>query len=243
VNARYQRMCIWCGPVLAVLFLFGFGVLARFIPPPDPALAAEAIAAKYRGDAFRIRLGMELSMWAGALSLPWAVAISVQMKRIEGAFSPLTYVQLGMGILLVPEFIIPFYFFLTAAYRPERSVEVIQTLNDLGWLPFDGLIYTVCLEALVIGIAILGDKQERPVFPRWVGYLNVWCALLMAPAGLDFFFKSGPLAWNGMIAWWVLFVAFFVWLAVMTTTTLRAISNHESEFSSWKADELTVGRL
>lgn len=37
------------------------------------------------------------------------------------------------------------------------------------------------------------------VFRRWVGYLNIWAALLLAPAVLIYFFKTGPFAWNGIL--------------------------------------------
>jgi hypothetical protein len=105
----------------------------------------------------------------------------------------------------------------------------MQTLNDLAWLPFTGVIYTIVVQALVIGIAVLMDKREKPVFPRWFGYLSIWCALLFCPAGLDVFFHSGPLAWNGLVAWWVLLVAFFVWLTTLSIVLLAAIRGQQAE--------------
>jgi hypothetical protein len=229
VNARAQRLCAWCGPLLALVFFVGFWVIAGFIPPPDPAEPALAVATRFREHANSIRLGLLLCFYAGVLCVPWVAAISVQLKRIEGRYSPLTYAQLGLGICLPFEFIVPIYFWQTAAFRPERSPEIIQTLNDLGWLPFTGLVYTIVLQAIVIGIAVLMDKREKPVFPRWFGYFSIWAALLFCPAGLDVFFKNGPLAWNGFIAWWVLLVTFFVWLVVLTAVVLKAIRNQETE--------------
>lgn len=232
MNTRTQRMCLWCGPLMAIVFFVGFGLIARFIPPPQPALSATEIADLYRQHSLRIRLGVQMAMWAGVLCVPWVIAVGLQMKRIEGRFAPLAYVQIALGLLLPLEFIVPLYFFQAAAYRPERSAEVVQALNDLGWLPFTGLVYTVVAQAIVIGAAILADKRTTPIFPRWAGYFSIWAGLLMAPASLDVFFINGPLAWNGAIAWWVLLVAFFVWLIGLTVVTFQAIGSHEREHST-----------
>jgi hypothetical protein len=62
----------------------------------------------------------------------------------------------------------------------------------------------------------------------------------MAPASLDVFFTNGPLAWNGAIAWWVLLVAFFVWLIGLTVVTFQAISSGQMECSAHRT-EPTIG--
>jgi hypothetical protein len=203
-------------------------VIAGFIPPPSPAEPA-AVAARFREHANSIRLGLVLCFYAGALCAPWIAAISVQLKRIEGRFSPLTYTQLALGACLPFEFIVPIYFWQTAAFRADRSPEIVQTLNDLGWLPFTGVVYTIVVQAIVIGIAVLMDKRAEPVFPRWFGYFSIWAALLFCPAGLDVSFKGGPLAWNGLIAWWVLLVTFFLWLITLSVLLFAAIRSQEAE--------------
>ena len=72
-----------------------------------------------------------------------------------------------------------------------------------------------------IGIAILIDRRERPVFPRWAGYFNLWVALLISPAGVVVFFKQGPFSWNGIVGFFTPLVAFAGWIAVMTAVLLR----------------------
>jgi hypothetical protein len=132
-------------------------------------------------------------------------------------------------MLLPLEFIIPIYFWLTAAFRAGRSPESIQTLNDLGWLPFTGLVFTIVAQAVLIGVAALTDRRAKPIFPRWLGYFSIVSAVLFFPAGLDVFTETGPIAWNGWLAWWVLVAAFFVWLVVVSAVVLRAIRNQEIE--------------
>jgi hypothetical protein len=211
------------------LFFLGFGVIARFIPPPSPSSSAANVAALYRDHATAIRAGMIISMYALVFYVPWSATISVQLKRIEGRHSPLTYAQLALGAGLPVAFFPALYFFANAAFRSDRSPEIIQTLNDQGWLPFTGIIYAIFVQNLVIGIAVLSDTRAVPVYPRWFGYFSIWCAFLYCPASLDVFFTSGPLAWNGLFTWWLSLVAFFVWLVVTTVLTLRTITTQQAE--------------
>jgi hypothetical protein len=43
------------------------------------------------------------------------------------------------------------------------------------------------------------------------------------PGGLIVFFKTGPLAFHGFVAYYFPIVVFFIWLVVMTTFSIRAI--------------------
>jgi hypothetical protein len=38
------------------------------------------------------------------------------------------------------------------------------------------------------------------------------------------FFKTGPLAWNGLLAMYVPVITYFIWLSVMSFFTIRAAS-------------------
>jgi hypothetical protein len=62
-----------------------------------------------------------------------------------------------------------------------------------------------------IAVAILLDRSPRPVFPRWVGYLNLWVPLSCFPAFLIYFFKSRPLAWQGILVFYLGLATFGAW--------------------------------
>ena len=49
----------------------------------------------------------------------------------------------------------------------------------------------------------------------------------MAPASLLGFFKSGPFAYNGLLAFWLVAIDFFLWMLVMSAVAFRAVSNDE----------------
>ena len=101
---------------------------------------------------------------------------------------------------------------------------MIQTLNDAAWLMFVGIVCTAVVQFLVIGLAILQDKRATPIFPRWSGYYCLWTALLVTPGSFVPFFKSGPLAWNGLLSWWIPVAVLALWFFVMTPVLLRAIN-------------------
>jgi hypothetical protein len=65
--------------------------------------------------------------------------------------------------------------------------------------------------------------------PRWVGYANLWAALGIAPASFVVFFHTGPLAWNGVLAWWLVLVDFFAWMCVMAYALSHAIAQQARE--------------
>jgi hypothetical protein len=232
MNVRMQKACALGGAVMALAFLFGFWVLAGFIPPPDPKNDAMLTAQIFAEHPTGIRLGMILTMFAASLMVPWVSLITVYMKRIEGGQAPLAYAQLGLGAMLSVEFLLPLMVWEAATYRPQRSPEIIQFANDVSWLIYVGLSSTGVIEALVIGLAILADRNASPVFPRWLGYFNVWVALMFTPGSVNVFFKDGPLAWNGIIAWWLVLAAFSIWLPVMTWQLWLAVNRQAAALST-----------
>jgi hypothetical protein len=172
---------------------------------------------------------MLLMSISGALVAPFVAVISIQMKRIEGASPILTYTQLSAGSVGALFFIIPSLIFSCAAYRPERAPELTSLLNDLAWFFMVMPVAAAFVQNLAIAFAIFSDKRPQPVFPRWLGYLNIWVALLFAPGGLITFFKTGPFAWNGLLAFYVAGVVFGIWFIVMVIMLHKAIDQQARE--------------
>jgi hypothetical protein len=50
----------------------------------------------------------------------------------------------------------------------------------------------------------------------------------MAPASLMGFFKAGPFAFHGLLAFWLVALDFFIWMLVMSWVMLRVIRSEES---------------
>lgn len=225
------RACTWSGIACVVLLLVGFWGVAGFIPPPSPNASAHDIAQMFRDDKTSIRAGMIISAFGCALMAPWFAALSVHLKRIEGRYSPLSSLQLGLGMILTLEFIIPLMFWETATFRDDRQDDLIRLVNDLAWIQFVALTSTVVLQALVIGTAIVMDKRETPVFPRWAGYYTLFNVFIWSGGSFTVFFKEGLLAWNNLIAWYLPLAEFCLWLVVMTKLMLEATAQLERELS------------
>jgi hypothetical protein len=77
------------------------------------------------------------------------------------------------------------------------------------------------LQLAAIGFAILGDTSPKPVFPRWIAYLNFWVAILFQPGALVPLFKHGPFAWDGLLAFWMPLGVLGIWVVVMFVALLR----------------------
>lgn len=155
------------------------------------------------------------------------------MRRIEGHWSSLAIIQLASGLLVCLLFSYPCLLWGTAAFRPEaQPAQVTQVLNDLGWITFVGFAMTVIVQFVAVGIAILRDRRQTPVYPRWAAYYCLWGSALLAPGNVVLAFRHGPLAWNGLFALWIPLAVFGGWLVLMTYLTLRAISNQERATST-----------
>ena len=209
----------WCGVIYLAMLFVGWLVIAGFFPLHQPSAGAEEISAILRNDVNRIRVGMVVVMWGAAIFLPFAATVADYVSRIEGRNGPLTRIttMAGYGNAMLTFY--PPMYWLVAAFRPERSNELLYLLNDIGWLQFIGGLSLVMPMIVVVGICALYDKSPTPVFPRWCGFACFLGFVLMLPDQLLFFFQSGPFAWNGLIAFWIpvpvfslIFVMFFYFL-------------------------------
>jgi hypothetical protein len=64
-------------------------------------------------------------------------------------------------------------------------------------------------------------------FPRWFGYYAVWTALMFEAGAIAFLTRSGPFAWNGLLALWSPVVTFFAWMIVLAVLLFRAIASQD----------------
>jgi hypothetical protein len=226
-----QRAMAWTGPIMLVLWVGAFIVLAKFIPPPDPQDSAREVLNRYADDTDALRIGLVVTLFASALLVPFAAVISTQMRRIEGGVGPLSLTQVVSAGLLSMEFIVPIMVWLTAAYRgfDLESARTIQMLNDMGWLMFVAVISSVIVQIACFGAAILIDDRAEPIFPRWSGYFMLWVCLLLSPTALCVFFKHGPFAWNGLFAFYVPLTAYATWMIVTYALLRRAIDHEQRE--------------
>ena len=224
-----QLLCAHSALAFVVFLAIGVFGFAGWLPPVLPSRSADEIAQMFQQDGARIRIGMALLAFGCIFWWPLAAAISAQMKRIEGYRQhPLAAVQLTSASGTVVALLMASFFWLVAAYRPDTMpATTIQMFHDYGWFCFIGMYPPIVLQVVAIGICILMDRSSKPVYPRWVGFANFWIALGFMPGALVPFFKTGPFAWNGVLAFWLVAVLFFAWILMMWWTTVQAIQQPE----------------
>jgi hypothetical protein len=228
-NLHVVRWLTWTGPVL-ITVLFGGMVMAKMMPPPSPSSSPEVITAMYVEDRNQIILGCVIMMFAWCMWATYCPAIMMMIRRTERGRPVITYTSIALIAAGAVFFCMIPLTWSVAAYRAGTvSPEITRTLNDWAWFNFLFTVPPFIFWFLLVAVAIFNDHNEKPIYPRWVAYCNIWIAILAMPAAVIGFFKTGPFAWDGIFAFWVPVVAFGIWFVVMTTTTLQAVSREERE--------------
>ncbi|BBY80205.1 hypothetical protein H7I53_15600 [Mycolicibacterium pulveris] len=220
MTGRHQRLCVWVGLLFLPLFWIGL-MVAGWFPPPSPHLTTAEVVEMFTTDRTRLRFGVLILTSAAPLLAFYGAALTHQIKRSVDASSPLATAQTLVAACLILEFIIPQMIWQAGAYRSERDPELIRLCYDIGWLMYIGVVGTAIVQMVLCSIAILQDRRPEPLMPRWIGYLCLWSAVGVAGGSFCVFFQTGPLAWNGLIAFWLLAVAFFAWMVTMSWGMLR----------------------
>ncbi|WP_183093581.1 hypothetical protein [Nocardioides stalactiti] len=233
-QTRADYLITRIGLLLVVLYvvpgLLGFAVFAGFWPPPGPDLTAQQIADYFVEHQTGLTIGMVLMAFCGPWYVVWSAAISRVIERIEGPMGILAHVQFIGGVLTGLVTFTPATIWITAAIRAEdHSPETIQTLYDFGWMFFDTTFVCSAIQSIAIGVAVLIDRRATPLFPRWFAWMSFLTAACYVPLMLMPFFRTGPVAWDGAVSFWVVFVEFFAFTAVATVLTWRALKRLESE--------------
>jgi hypothetical protein len=224
IDKGIQKACVWIAVVALVVVSAGI-FIAMAIPPPRPSDSAAQVAARYVHHHDRIRIGSFLTVSGAGFLVPFVAAIGWQMRRMAGnAAGLLAVAQIAAGTLGCFMFIVGPIFWMAAAFRPEaQSGGTLIALQDTGNIPFFGVGTWAMVQTLALAAGVLTDQRDRPVYPRWFGYLGVWVAVLFIPAPIDMFFKTGPFAYNGLFVFWLPGGAFFLWFGIAVWLTLRAI--------------------
>lgn len=224
LNHRSQLLCLWSGPVMLLLFWFGFMYCAGYLPPPPADLAPAQLVLRIQNNLSGFRIGMLVTMFGFSLMVPWAVGIAARVRLPEGRHPVLTHTQIGCAAIgsLIGQGAT--WIFEAVAYRLDDSDPfIIRALHDLAWFTFLAPWPSFTIWCFALAMAILGDTRSPPELPRWCGFLSLWTGILFIPACLIFWFKVGPFSWNGLIAFYVPVFIFFIWVVGLTVPALMAV--------------------
>lgn len=226
-----ELILLWSMPLIWVFWLAAFLAFPGFVQPMSPGMTAQEVADFYFApeNLTRIRYSMVVFNWFGVALVPLLVMIALQINRMAHRTPLFTYCFVGCIAGGPTLFCIANLFWLIAAFRPERDPELVMLFNDMAWITFTSQVTFLVAQNVFLAFAIYLDRQARRVFPAWVAHFNMATAIAMAPAGFAAMHMDGPLAWDGLVSFWIKNGAIAAWMVVMTFVLGKAIYRQRRE--------------
>lgn len=221
--------CAWSGFAAIVFFIIGGVLLGGMIPPLLHANdAPEELVRKVTEHLFSIRIGSVFLMISFMLFGPFGAGMAALTRRAEQrpgfSYVQLIFTACGTMVALLVAFT-----WALMAFRPdEYHPTTVQMFADFAYFLAVFSVPVFGGWCVMIALPILLAEEGKEPFPRWIAYVNLWAVLLFAPGQLVLFFKDGPFSWHGIVALWIPFVAFFLWILIMSFALLSAAKRGNS---------------
>lgn len=229
---RLQRWSAWSGFLVLVLMLVAYGI-GDLLSPMSPTMTANEVRDFLVENQHGILLCVAIMVLTVPFEYPYVVATSMQMKRVEGGWGWLSMVQLTTGVVAPTGFFYPLAILAAAAYRPEsHSPDVLSAMTDIFWLMYVGNACIFVLQVWSIGFASYFDQRAKPIFPRWYAHLSMLLGVLLISGAFVFLNKTGPFAWNGILAQGIPAITYLVWKVATPLVLLKAIKGEEAELAA-----------
>jgi hypothetical protein len=201
---RSMRIGLWCNYVFVAATAIGWLGIAHFWAPARADLTAAATKTWFTQTHHAgVLVGCSIFYIAAGLLTPGSIAMACMLSRIEGR-RPLW--SLTMGVCGVFISLIIFFnccAWIVAAYRKESGADVIQGWYDWSWFAFLlGWIY-LTIEMVASALVELMDNRAEPMVPRWFSWATLAGAITIFFAAGPAFFKSGPFAYHGLLAFYL----------------------------------------
>jgi hypothetical protein len=224
-----ELILFWTLPVLAIIWVSAFFLFPGFVHPMSPTMSAEEVAAFYRDETARIRYSMILFNWFGVGLVPLVILLAMQVRKMAHRTPILSYSLVACAGGPPSLFLVANMFWLLGAFRPERAPELTQMFNDLAWVTFTILVPYLIAQSLLLALAIYWDRRDQPIFKPWVAHFNLVVAAALAPACFAALAFDGPIAWDGLLSFWVKNIAIAAWIIVMGVVLGQTIRRQRAE--------------
>jgi hypothetical protein len=230
ISERSQIALVWCSLILGVAYGLALGVLLRMIPPPAATQTAQQIHDWYLARQTEIKLGATIAAWTSAFMVPFWAVVAIQISRQEKGRPIWTATALVSGALLSIFLVLPPIFFGAAAFTPSRAPDVTAIMHQLGVLTLVTTDqYFIFAFVAVTVMCFVRPRANHSPFPRWFGYFTIWFTLMGEAGAFAFNMRTGPLAWNGLLAFWIPFGVFAPWLGIFVYLLLRSLKGQLQE--------------
>ena len=226
-----EVILLWTLPVVVLIWASVFFLFPGFLPPMSPTMSADQVAAFYRDpeNLPRIRYSMIVFNWFCVGLIPILALIALQIRRMAHRTPIFSYSIIACAACVPTTFLMASLFWLLAAFRPERDPQLILLFNDMAWVTSSSQVGFLIAQSVLLALAIFLDRQARPVFKPWVAHFNLLVAVVMVPACFVGLAMEGPIAWDGILTFWVRNAAVGLWIAVMGVVLGRTIHRQRSE--------------
>jgi hypothetical protein len=226
-----EVILLWTLPFMATVWLGAFLLFPGFVQPMSPTMSAEEVAAFYRDpeNLPRIRYSMILFNWFAVGFVPILTLIVLQIRRMAHKTPVFSYAIIACSAGGPTIFLLANLFWLLAAFRPSRDPELTLLFNDLAWVTFSSQVGFLIAQSVILSLSIYLDRQARPVFRSWVAHFNLVIAALLVPAAFVGAALTGPIAWDGVLTFWVRNIAIGSWIVVMSAVLTQAIRRQRAE--------------
>jgi hypothetical protein len=240
VTSRGQIVLIYLSIIGAVAWGLACVVIMQIWPPPSPALGDMGVADFYRAHSDRVRVGGAILIATAGWNVPLAAVITHHMLRLGPKVRPWALIHAMGGALMTIWLAIPAMFWSVTAFTPERDAGITRLLHELSWLCFATSIQFFVLQGVALVYVCLSQHVTSPYFPRWLGFLLVWCLGLTEVGVLAMLVKTGPFAWNGLYSFYVPVSGFFLWLGGIGYVFIRNLRGEQKREDKSEAEVQTV---
>jgi hypothetical protein len=219
----------YTGYAAIILFIIGGVWLGGMLPPLLNAsdLPVEAVA-KVSENLFSIQIGSVFMIASFMLFGSFGAGMAMQTRRHE-TVPGWSYIQLIFTATGTTLAVLVAFAWALMVFRPETyDPSIVLMWADLAYFLALFSVPVFGGWCVMVALPIFFAEEGKEPFPRWAGYLNLWMVLLFAPGQMIMWFKDGPFAWHGVIAMYLPFIAFFLWIGTMSYLMIK-IAKEESK--------------
>lgn len=218
------KLGLWCNWIFVALTAVGWLGIAHFWAPARADLSLEETKRWFTETHHTgVIVGCTLFYIAAGILTPGSIAMGIMLAKIEGRRPLWSYTMAVSGVFIS---IIVFFnacAWIVSAYRKESDASVLQAFSDWAWFAFLlGWIY-LAIEMFATAAVELMDDRPQPMVPRWFSWLTIAGGFTIFFAAGPAFFKSGPFAYHGLLAFYLPVAIWGGYIAVTTWYMLEEL--------------------
>lgn len=165
--------------------------------------------------------------------------IYIQMARLERGYPVLSLLQLLTGALGTCFMWMPPMLWGYAAFVVHRDPSIAMAFHELGWIfmVVPEVFWPMQLFCIVIIAFTKREDDQYSAFPRWVGYLT---ALMATEPIIEYgavMFKTGPIAWNGILSWYIPMALWGPWVLSVSIRILKSLKHQDQLLQAGNAGD------